>query len=47
MLNLSSGTIMEPAFVDGMPNDVLIVEDDPISLLCCCPMLRSKRTPLR
>jgi CheY-like chemotaxis protein len=33
MLNLSSGTIMEPAFVDGMPNDVLIVEDDPIIAL--------------
>jgi CheY-like chemotaxis protein len=33
MLNLSSGTIMEPAFFDGMPNDVLIVEDDPIIAL--------------
>ena len=33
MLNLSSGTIMEPGFVDGMPNDVLIVEDDPIIAL--------------
>ena len=33
MLNLSSGTIMEPAFFDGMPGDVLIVEDDPIIAL--------------
>lgn len=33
MLNLSSGTIMEPAFSDGMPDDVLIVEDDPIIAL--------------
>ena len=33
MLYLSSGTIMEPGFVDGMPNDVLIVEDDPIIAL--------------
>jgi CheY-like chemotaxis protein len=33
MLNLSSGTIMEPAFFDGMPSDVLIVEDDPIIAL--------------
>ena|ERR1700754_3321120 len=33
MLNLSSGTVMEPGFVDGMPNDVLIVEDDPIIAL--------------
>src|ERR1700722_1137380 len=24
---------MKPAFVDGMPNDVLIVEDDPIIAL--------------
>ncbi len=33
MLNLSPGAIMEPGFVDGMPNDVLIVEDDPIIAL--------------
>ena len=33
MLNLSSGTVMEPASFDGMPNDVLIVEDDPIIAL--------------
>jgi CheY-like chemotaxis protein len=33
MLNLSSGAVMEPGFVDGMPNDVLIVEDDPIIAL--------------
>ena len=33
MLNLSSGTIMEPASFDGMPSDVLIVEDDPIIAL--------------
>jgi CheY-like chemotaxis protein len=33
MLNLSPGTIMEPASLDGMPNDVLIVEDDPIIAL--------------
>ena len=33
MLKRSSGTIMEPGFVDGMPNDVLIVEDDPIIAL--------------
>ena len=33
MLNLSPGTIMEPGFVDGLPNDVLIVEDDPIIAL--------------
>lgn len=24
---------MEPAFIDGMPNDVLVVEDDPILAL--------------
>jgi DNA-binding NtrC family response regulator len=30
---LTSGEIMEPAFIDGMPNDVLIVEDDPIIAL--------------
>ena len=29
-LNISAGAIMEPAFSDGMPHDVLIVEDDPI-----------------
>ena len=33
MLNLSSGTVMEPASFDGMPYDVLIVEDDPIIAL--------------
>ncbi len=33
MVNLSSGAIMKPGFVDGMPNDVLIVEDDPIIAL--------------
>lgn len=33
MLNLSPGTIMEPAFFDGMPGDVLVVEDDPIIAL--------------
>ena len=33
MLNLLSGTVMEPASFDGMPNDVLIVEDDPIIAL--------------
>lgn len=29
-MNLSSGAVMEPGFVDGMPADVLIVEDDPL-----------------
>jgi CheY-like chemotaxis protein len=33
MSNLSPGTIMEPGFFDGMPSDVLIVEDDPIIAL--------------
>ena len=33
MLNLSSGTSMKPASFDGMPSDVLIVEDDPIIAL--------------
>lgn len=33
MLNLSSGPRMKPACFDGMPNDVLIVEDDPIIAL--------------
>jgi CheY-like chemotaxis protein len=33
MLALTSGTIMEPAPFDGMPDDVLIVEDDPIIAL--------------
>lgn len=33
MLNLSSGAVMEPGFVNGVPNDVLIVEDDPIIAL--------------
>ena len=30
MLKLSFGPIMEPASFDGLPADVLIVEDDPI-----------------
>jgi CheY-like chemotaxis protein len=30
MLNLETARDMEPASSDGMPNDVLIVEDDPI-----------------
>jgi CheY-like chemotaxis protein len=29
-LNTCADAIMEPAFFDGMPDDVLIVEDDPI-----------------
>lgn len=33
MFNLSSGTAMKPGFVDGMPLDVLIVEDDPLIAL--------------
>jgi CheY-like chemotaxis protein len=33
MVNLSSGAVMEPGFVDGLPNDILIVEDDPIIAL--------------
>jgi DNA-binding NtrC family response regulator len=33
MLNLSSGPTMESASFDSMPNDVLIVEDDPIIAL--------------
>ena len=33
MSNLSSGAVMEPDFVAGMLNDVLIVEDDPIIAL--------------
>jgi CheY-like chemotaxis protein len=33
MLNLSSGAVMKPGFIDGVPNDVLIVEDDPIIAL--------------
>jgi len=32
-MNLSSGTVMEPASLDGLPNDILIVEDDPIIAL--------------
>jgi len=32
-MNLSSGAVMEPGFVDGLPADVLIVEDDPIIAL--------------
>jgi CheY-like chemotaxis protein len=32
-LTLSSGAFMEPGFIDGVPNDVLIVEDDPIIAL--------------
>ena len=30
MLNLETARNMEPAPSDGMPNDVLVVEDDPI-----------------
>src|SRR6185437_7600235 len=30
---LSNGPIMKPASLDGLPNDVLIVEDDPIIAL--------------
>jgi CheY-like chemotaxis protein len=30
---LNSGSTMETAFTDGLPNDVLIVEDDPIIAL--------------
>ena len=33
MLNLSSGTIVEPGSFGGMPSDVLVVEDDPIIAL--------------
>ena len=33
MLNLELARDMEPASCDGMPNDVLIVEDDPIIAL--------------
>ena len=33
MSNLSSGAVMEPEFVAGMLNDVMIVEDDPIIAL--------------
>lgn len=33
MFNLSSGTAMKPGFVDGLPHDVLIVEDDPLIAL--------------
>jgi CheY-like chemotaxis protein len=33
MLKLSPGTIMKPGFVDDMPSDLLIVEDDPIIAL--------------
>jgi CheY-like chemotaxis protein len=33
MRNLQSGETMEPASSDGMPDDVLIVEDDPIIAL--------------
>jgi CheY-like chemotaxis protein len=32
-LNTCAGAIMEPASSDGMPDDVLIVEDDPIIAL--------------
>ena len=31
--NMLAGATMEPASSDGMPNDVLIVEDDPIIAL--------------
>ena len=30
---LACGVIMKPAFIDGLPRDVLIVEDDPIIAL--------------
>ncbi len=33
MFNLSSGTAMKPGSIDGMPYDVLIVEDDPLIAL--------------
>jgi CheY-like chemotaxis protein len=32
-LNICADALMEPAFFDGMPDDVLIVEDDPIIAL--------------
>ena len=32
-MNLTFGAVMEPGFVDGLPNNVLIVEDDPIIAL--------------
>lgn len=32
-LNTCAGAIMQPAHSDGMPDDVLIVEDDPIIAL--------------
>jgi CheY-like chemotaxis protein len=32
-LDTCAGAIMEPGFTDGMPNDVLIVEDNPIIAL--------------
>jgi CheY-like chemotaxis protein len=35
MLNLELARDMEPASCDGMPKDVLIVEDDPIIALDC------------
>jgi CheY-like chemotaxis protein len=33
LLNTCAGALMQPAYFDGMPNDVLIVEDDPIIAL--------------
>src|SRR3954453_24186239 len=33
LLNTCAGALMQPAYLDGMPNDVLIVEDDPIIAL--------------
>ena len=33
MLNIETARDMEPASHDGMPNDVLVVEDDPIIAL--------------
>src|SRR3954452_13197550 len=33
IMNLSPGTAMKPGIVDGLPNDILIVEDDPIIAL--------------
>ncbi|MEN3289494.1 MAG: hypothetical protein V7634_3794, partial [Bradyrhizobium sp.] len=32
-MNLSSGAVMKPGFVNGLPNDILVVEDDPIIAL--------------
>src|SRR4051794_22619360 len=32
-MNLSPGTAMQPGIVDGLPDDILIAEDDPIIAL--------------